>query len=60
MIETFKMTGKTYETDEGTLAVLRGILPGFKKTGDASAVAAIMELGLKTGRIVETKTDSRP
>lgn len=47
------MNGKTYTTDAETLNVLRSIIPAAKASGDYSAVAAVMELGLKTGRIVE-------
>lgn len=49
----FEMNGLHYETDAETLIVLREIVPGAKKTGDASAVAAVMALGLAAGRIRE-------
>ena len=49
----FTMNGTTYETDQETLEVLRSITPTAKETGDSLAVAAVMALGLKTGRIVE-------
>lgn len=55
----FSMNGKTYETDEETLRVLQSIIPPAKAEDDFSAVAAVMELGLKTGRIVE-KTGKPP
>lgn len=51
--KTFEMNGKGYETDAETLNVLRSIVPAAKQAGDASAVAAVMELGLETGRIRE-------
>lgn len=50
---TFEMNGRTYKTDAETLKVLRSVVPGYQATGDVSAVAAIMWLGLKTGRIRE-------
>lgn len=49
----FEMNGKAYETDAETLAVLRSIVPSAKTTGDSSAVIAVMELGVKLGRIRE-------
>ena len=49
----FGMNGKTYATDEETLKVLQSIVPPAKAANDSSAVAAVMELGLKAGRIVE-------
>lgn len=50
-MKTFEMDGKAYMTDQETLDVLRSIVPDAKATGDASAVAAVMFLGLETGRI---------
>ena len=50
-MSTFEMDGEAYETDKETLSVLRSIVPSAKDTGDASAVAAVMELGLMNGRI---------
>lgn len=50
---TFEMNGRAYKTDAETLKVLRSVVPGYQATGDVSAVAAIMWLGLKTGRIRE-------
>lgn len=52
--EGFEIDGKTYRTDAATLSVLRGIMPAAKATGDASAVAVVMRMGLLFGRIVET------
>ena len=51
----FELDGITYETDAETLKVLHSIIPAAKATGDASAVAAVMFLGIKTGRIREVK-----
>lgn len=53
MTKTFEMNGKAYQTDAQTLEVLRSIVPAAKSTGDASAVAVVMELGLQMGRIKE-------
>jgi hypothetical protein len=53
MTKTFEMNGKAYRTDAQTLSVLRGIIPAAKRSGDYSAVTAVMALGLKTGCIVE-------
>lgn len=47
----FEIDGEFYTTDAETLAVLRSIVPDAKRTGDASAVAAVMEAGLMAGRI---------
>lgn len=51
----FGMNGKTYATDEETLRVLQSIIPPAKAEEDFSAVAAVMALGLKAGRIVENR-----
>lgn len=48
---TFELNGKVYRTDAETLAVLRSIVPAAKRTGDSSAVQAVIILGLQTGRI---------
>ena len=53
MNHKFEMSGKEYRTDKETLEILRSIVPAAKETGDTSAVAAIMAMGIKTGRIVE-------
>lgn len=53
MTATFELNGKTYTTDQETLDVLRSIMPSAKKSGDSTAVQAVMLIGLKTGRIVE-------
>jgi len=55
MNQTFEMNGKAYKTDIATLNVLRSIVPAAKTSGDMSAVMAVMDLGLTTGRINETK-----
>jgi hypothetical protein len=55
MTVTFEMNGKGYRTDEQTLNVLRSIVPAAKETGDTSAVAVVMELGLQMGRIKEIR-----
>ena len=47
----FEINGSSYLTDEATLAVLRSIVPAAKTSGDSSAVIAVIELGLATGRI---------
>ena len=52
-MKTFTMNGKTYKTDDETLAVLRSTIPQATVSGDMSAVAAIMILGQAAGRIVE-------
>ena len=49
----FEMNGKIYSTDEETLKLLREIVPSAKKSGDMSAVTAVMSIGLMTGRIAE-------
>lgn len=51
--KTFEMNGKGYETDAETLDVLRSIVPDAKAADDATAVAAVMGLGLAAGRIKE-------
>lgn len=52
-MKTFEMNGIGYETDEETLNVLRNVVKAAKESGDNSAVAAVMGLGLKVGRIRE-------
>ena len=49
----FEMNGKTYATDTATVNAIRSIVPSAKASGDYSAVAAIMALGMKAGRISE-------
>lgn len=49
----FTLNNITYTTDDETLEVLRSIIGKAHETGDASAVAAVMSLGLETGRIRE-------
>ena len=55
MDSTFEMSGKAYRTDAETLKVLRGIVAAYRVAGsqDASAVSAMMHLGIMTGSIVE-------
>ena len=52
-MKTFTMNNKKYETDNETFKVLQDVVKGYKATGDATAVIAVMELGLHTGRIKE-------
>ena len=54
MAAKFELNGKKYSTDGETVKVLRSIMVSAKATGDSSAVIAVMALGLKTGRIIET------
>lgn len=49
----FELNGRRFRTDAETVEVLRSIIPSAMESGDSSAVIAIVELGLKTGRIVE-------
>lgn len=51
-MKRFELNGKIYETDAETLDVLRIIIPAAKKSGDSSAVMAVIFLGIETGRIV--------
>lgn len=48
---TFELNGNTYTTDAKTIEVLRSIMPSAKSTGDATAVQAVLFLGVKSGRI---------
>jgi hypothetical protein len=50
---TFTLNGKTYTTDQQTLAVLRRLIPSAYQTADSSDVIAVMVLGQSTGRITE-------
>ena len=52
-MKKFEMNGKSYTTDAETIDVLRAITPTAKETKDYSAVAVVMELGLRFGRIKE-------
>jgi hypothetical protein len=49
----FELNGTTYRTDAETLSMIRSIVPAAKASGDASAIQAVMSLGLSTGRIQE-------
>ena len=53
LTQSFEMNNRRYMTDAQTLKVLRVIVPRAKKSGDVSAVTAVMTLGLKFGRIKE-------
>lgn len=50
-MKQFELNGEIYETDEEALQVLRSLVPRAKATGDSSAVIAMIELGLISGRI---------
>lgn len=52
---TFEMNGNAYETDAFTLKVLRSAIESYREAGsvDASAVAAVMGMGLEAGKISE-------
>lgn len=51
----FSLNAKIYETDIETLDVLGSVHEAYRAAGskDASAIAAMMYAGLKTGRIRE-------
>lgn len=49
--KTFELNGDGYRTDAETLKVLNSVMPTAKKTGNSTAVQAILFLGLKAGRI---------
>jgi hypothetical protein len=53
LTRTFKMGPKNFRTDTRTLELLRCLVPSAKKTGDFSAVVAVMVAGKQSGRIVE-------
>lgn len=60
---TFEMNGRAYRTDWETLEVLASVVKAYevtvgKQMPDASAVTAMMALGIKTG-IIEDITDQR-
>lgn len=55
LTRTFEMNGKRYRTDSEILGWLRSFVPQARKTGDSSAVIALMFLGESGGRIVEIK-----
>lgn len=50
-MNTFEMNGKTYTTDTETVELLRGLVA----TKQTAGIIAVMELGLKVGRIREVK-----
>jgi hypothetical protein len=59
MKNTFELSGKYYTTDEETVKVLRSIIDSAKENNDSSAVIAVIELGIKSGRIFHaTKQDA--
>ena len=49
----FKLNGRRYVTDSETRDLLRSIIPNAKASGDSSAVIAVMEVGIASGRIRE-------
>ena len=51
MTNTFTLNNETYRTDAETVEVLRSIMPSARKSGDSSAVVAVIALGQATGRI---------
>ena len=53
----FEMNGKPYLSDTETLKVLQSLVPAAVAKDDYSAIAAVMQLGLVTGRIVERGED---
>lgn len=55
----FELDGLNYTTDPETVKVLRSIAPAARRSGDPSAVAAIMVLGLQTGRIQPASEQAR-
>ena len=55
MTKRFELNGTSYTTDETTLRVLHSIMPAAKQTNDSSAVIAVLELGLATGRIIRAR-----
>ena len=55
--EQFELDGKVYCTDPATLSLLRDLIPVAEETGDSSAVAAVMFLGLHCGQIVRYRGD---
>ena len=56
-MKTFELNGTTYHSDEETVRTLESVVQGYRDSGmkDASAVVAMIELGLATGRIQEAK-----
>ena len=57
----FELDGAHYSTDANTLSVLRSAVDSYRTAGsvDVSAVAALMHVGIATGRIVPD-TNSPP
>lgn len=53
MEKAFELGGKSLRTDKETLNVILSLIPSAMKSNDCSAVAAVLGLGLMTGRIVE-------
>ena len=51
----FEIDGRSYMTDPATLAILREQVAIYRANGerDASAITAVMALGLETGAISE-------
>ena len=49
----FKRNGRRYVTDSETRDRLRSIIPEAKASGDSSAVIAVLDAGIASGRIRE-------
>ena len=56
----FQLDGAHYGTDADTLSVLRSAVDSYRAGGsvDVSAVAAMMHIGIATGRIVPESNDA--
>jgi hypothetical protein len=55
MTNAFELNGAHYVTDSETIGILRGIVAAAKKTGDTSALFAMLHFGLLSGRIQEQR-----
>ena len=55
MNATFEINGKKYATDLETLKLMRVVVDSADKSGDNSAVIAVMIMGELNGRIKEIK-----
>ena len=52
MNASFEINGTTYYTSPLVLKLIQSIMPAAKRSGDYSAVHAMLALGLATGQIV--------
>ena len=54
-MQTFRINGKTYKGTAEDIETLSRLIPGYKATGDSSALQVFMFVQTEMGRFVEVK-----